>query len=91
MEKFIVNQTKVNEDVKQVHRNQQSMIQNLERIDGKMAQELTKRLPGELPPNTQENLKGDAAQKIHINAVTVSEKKVSGFKERTESDSKSFV
>jgi hypothetical protein len=52
VEKFIASQTKVNEDVGQALRNQQSMIQNLERTVGTTARVLNERPNGELPPNT---------------------------------------
>ena len=77
VEKFIVNQTKVNEEVGQALRNQQSMIQNLERTVGTIAKVLNERTNGELPPNTQVNPKDGDTRKIHINALTMPTKEVS--------------
>ena len=48
VEKFMLSQSKINEDVRQTLRNQQSVIQNLERDVGRIAQALTERPPGEL-------------------------------------------
>ena len=69
VEKFIVSQTKVNEDVSQALRNQQSMIQNLERTVETIAKVLNERPNRELPPNAQVNPKDGDARKIHINAL----------------------
>jgi len=69
VEKFIASQTKVNEDIGQALRNQYSMIRNLERTVGTIAQVLNERPNGELPPNTQVNPKYGDARKIHINVL----------------------
>ena len=86
VERFITSQTKVNEDVGQELRNQQNMIQNLERTVGTIARVLNERPNGELPPNTQVNPKDGDARKIHINALNTPTKEVSGSTSVKKSD-----
>ena len=86
VEKFIASQTKVNEDDGQALRNQQSMIQNLDRTVGTIARVLNERPSGKLPPNTQVNPKDGDARKIHINALNTPTKEVSGSTSIEKSD-----
>ncbi|KAJ9557353.1 hypothetical protein OSB04_011967 [Centaurea solstitialis] len=75
LEKFMTTHTKINEEVQQAMRNKQSIIQSVERNVGKIAEMLTARMKGKLPPHTQPNLKEEPC-KAHVNVVITQQDKV---------------
>ena len=88
VEKFMIGQSKKNEDVRQSLRNQQSVIQNLERDVDKIAKILVKRPVGELPQNTQANPRWEPLQKSHVNVITTqNEGKVSSVLKEVSNES----